>query len=286
MQLNEQLARSKIELETRLLALENRSNQRPNVNTRLEGTKKPSYAEKVATDEVAAINTDSYSNKVDLYSNNTAQTRHRMSHSYDPKLNSIPVLIGHKPVPNPNQWEEVLSKKNRQKSLSTKIGVLVTGDSNMRGLGPKLQAKDIDALAIVRSGATLKQAGELVSKDADEVIYGTYIISGYGLNDVRDDGIHIAKTRMQEFIHTQERIGPHVNFGILAVPPQKDPTINALVTELNNFTKHRCLRNGIVSFIDANLTGDNLKIDGIHLNPSGQRKVTDAIKAFARVKSV
>ena len=99
-------------------------------------------------------------------------------------------------------------------------------------------------------------------------------------------GLESAMNRMNNFIEALEQMGPHVNPGITAIPPQKNQTVNDHVSKLNKFTFNRCARGGIVGFIHTGITQQDLRRDGIHINKSGQKKLAEATMSFARSKHV
>ena len=73
-------------------------------------------------------------------------------------------------------WITIPTMKTRK--TIKKSGVLITGDSSVRGFGLKIQDKGIDGLVI-------QQSKQMVCNDIYQLKDENILILGYSLNDVR-----------------------------------------------------------------------------------------------------
>ena len=152
----------------------------------------------------------------------------------------------------------------------------VIGTSIARGVGHNLSSNDIDACIYVNPGCDLPQircrVSHMVANSPDVVVLQA------GSVDVltRDD------TRIiSQYTQTVTKIKKSTNAHIMlsTIPKRKNPIADRKAQRVNSHIRRLAMIDNRISVVDNfNIGPDDLREDGIHLNPTGTAKLGNNIK--------
>ena len=190
---------------------------------------------------------------------------------------SIPVIIGGDTAPS-------LGGKNcnARPVEMKKTKILVTGDSNVRGLGPMVQSRKVDGLAVVQPGFRIQDLQRHIHgsiTDSTDVVF-----INCGANNLSRGNLIDTVCKLDNLLDSVSQTYENKEFVMLEVPPSHKINTQNMIRDLNDYMHTKCQRYNNVRFMNCGLDQNDLRADGIHLNEIGKTKVAKAIVKYAEAR--
>lgn len=151
---------------------------------------------------------------------------------------------------------------------------LIFGDSNTKGLDPKLMRMRIGSLG----GATIDSSINHIHTNNKPDYSTQQVIYHLGTNNIVNDDVEDVKQKFDKLIDLAGRKYPKANIGICKIPETSREELNRKIYEVNAYISKSKGKH----FIDNDVSLDNLVRDKVHYNKRGLSLLAKSIKAWSR----
>ena len=152
--------------------------------------------------------------------------------------------------------------------------IMITGDSNTRGLAGMIENKDIDVSGTVRPGVDIRRLEESIENDITPQTDMAFV--NVGINNINCD----RESNEEDVKYLMKKVNdqfPNCTFFFLAVPPSRNPEDQEAITHLNDTMKEKAGQFNNTQFLDPRLRYSDMKPRGVHLTARGKDKIAQCI---------
>ena len=175
-----------------------------------------------------------------------------------------------RPVPAPRQRNKI----NRPQYKQPDPSIFVIGNSNVKGLASRLNAKGVDATAAVHSSAKISTITNSLNKGAQQD-HEFVVVHAMDIDIRTQSPMSTIKSDVDQLIHTAKQAFPRAKICISSAPLGEHPRINERAKELNEYLRRHCIHDMSLLFI----SNDSLDLwrDGIHLTNRSKDLLANSI---------
>jgi hypothetical protein len=167
------------------------------------------------------------------------------------------------------------------KNTKRKTKITVTGDSDVRGLGPLIQDKMVDGTAIVRAGFKIQDLHKHIHKDIDNE--SDIIFINCGSNNVGRENHADSTSGFDSLMDDLANNQKDKHFVMIGVPPTRNGKLQERVKDLNSHLKSKCRNYSNIDFLTSSLSLSDIDPRGFHLNQIGKKKLASKIIEYTKM---